>query len=69
MAFNTDQNAAGVKPGPKRRPIHSEVFEHKLFALLARLRTGTALRNLGRTKLSSDGRPKGRPDWFDARVY
>ena len=37
---------------PTPRP--GQVFEHKLLALLARLRTGTALRNLGRPKVVTD---------------
>ena len=33
--------------------VMDKVFEHKLLALLARLRTGTILRNLGRPRLET----------------
>lgn len=37
-----------------RASLHSEVFEHKLMALLARLRSGTILRNIGRPRWCSE---------------
>jgi hypothetical protein len=40
-----------------RASLHAEAFEHKLLALLARLRTGTIFRNLGRPQkiVTADG--------------